>query len=168
MIFYWFPMLNGRILCTFLTISFISPDLMLTISLCVCVFIYFLWIIFVWYIGLTTISVFILAIINALSISSISPTAIGWIKFYLNLSPIELTLILTSNAFGGIIFGLISGYIFQYYHPIHLFTVLIIALLLCSISFILAFSFQYIYSNKINQNKTIQQHDHTLLHYQSN
>jgi len=150
-------MLIGRFLCTFLTASLISPDLMLTISLFLCVLTYLLWIIFIWYIGLTRLFVFILVTIYGLSISSIYPTTIGWIKQFLNLSPIELTFILISNAFGGILFGFICGYVFQYYNSKHLFTVLIIAVLLCSILFILSFIFQYIHSNK-----TIKQEDKIL------
>jgi len=157
MIFYWFPMLIGRFLCTFLTVSLISPELMLTISLLLCILTYILWIIFIWYIGLTRLSLFILVTIYGLSISSISPTTIGWIKQFLILSPIELTFILISNAFGGILFGFICGYIFQYYNSKHLFTVLIFALLSCSILFILSFIFQNIHSNKI-----IKQNDKTL------
>jgi len=155
-------MLIGRIFCTFLTTSLISPDLMLTLSLFLCVLSYLLWIIFIWYIGLTLLSVFILVTINGLAISSISPTTIGWIKLFLSLSPIELTFILTSNAIGGIVFGLISGNVFQYQNSKHLFTVLTITILLCSIFFILSFIFQNIYSKKINKKKFIKQKDQTL------
>lgn len=77
MIFYWLRMLIGRILFTFLTSSFLEADLLLRISLLLCLVTYLLWIIFIWYIGLTRLSVFLLVTLNGLSISSISPTIIG-------------------------------------------------------------------------------------------
>ncbi|CAF1420067.1 unnamed protein product [Adineta steineri] len=61
------------------------------------------WIIFIWYIDLLHLSIFIFVTINGLSISSISPTTIGWIKQFLSLSPIELIFILSSNATASII-----------------------------------------------------------------
>jgi fucose permease len=84
MIFYWLLMLVGRILCTFLTGLYFSPEIMLTISLLSLILVDILWIIFVWYIGLTKLSVFLLVSLTGLSISSISPTLIGWIKQFLN------------------------------------------------------------------------------------
>ncbi|CAF4079486.1 unnamed protein product, partial [Rotaria sp. Silwood2] len=108
MIFYWLPMLIGRIFTTILTVSWISPYIMLTISLCLCLLTYLLWILFIWYFGLNRISLFLLVTANGLSISPISPTLIGWIKQFLQLTPIELSFILSSNAIGGITFGLIS------------------------------------------------------------
>jgi fucose permease len=160
MLFYWIPMLIGRILCTFLTASWINPYLMLALSLFFCLLTYILWIIFIWYIGLTRLSVFLLVTANGLSISSISPTTIGWIKQFLSLSPIELTLILSSNSIGGIVFGLISGYVFQHYGSKHLFTLLILLVMLMSIFFIFTFIIQYFHSKQTNQN--INQHDQTL------
>lgn len=159
MIFYWVPMLIGRILCTFLTASWLGPQIVLAISLLLCLLSYLLWLIFIWYIGLTRLTVFLLAILNGLSASSISPTTIGWIKQFLSVTPIELSFILSSNAIGGIVFGLICGYIFQYKGPEHLFTILIIVTMLCSICFILASFFQYYHSKRENKNKTINQEE---------
>ncbi len=168
MIFYWFPMLIGRILSIFLTALWISPELMLSISLLFCVLTYLFWLIFLWYIGLTRLSVFILVTLNGFSISSIFPTTIGWMKQF----PIELTFLLTSNAAGGIGFGFICGYVFQHYNPKHLFTILIIAVLSTSILFLLSFIFQNNHSKKIKKNQSIQQKDNTLdtfiKHHQEN
>ncbi len=163
MIFYWLPMLIGRIVCTFLTALWLSPQILLTISLFVCLLTYLLWIIFVWYIGLSRLSVFILVTINGLSISSLSPTTIGWIKQFLSLTPIELSFFISSNAFGGIVFGLISGYVFQYSGSEHLFTVLILAIILCSTSFLLASIFQLNHSKQQNRNEIIHQEEITFI-----
>lgn len=152
MIFYWLPMLIGRIICTFLTALWIRPHVMLTISLVLCLLAYLLWILFIWYIGLTRLSLYLLVTANGLSISSISPTFIGWLKQFLNLTPIELSFILSSNAIGGMFFGLLCGSVFQHYGSKHLFTVLIICVLSSIILFLLAFVFQRIHSKrKINQ-----------------
>ncbi|CAF1158583.1 unnamed protein product [Rotaria sp. Silwood1] len=165
MIFYWLPMLIGRIFSTFLTVSLISPHTMLTISLFLCLLTYLLWILFIWYIGLNRISLFLLVTANGLSISPISATLIGWIKQFLRLTPIELSLILSSNATGGIIFGLIFGFIFQHYGAKHLFTLLIVLIFIMFILFLFALFLQRFHSkreNKYQTNEAINQEDNTF------
>ncbi|CAF3653406.1 unnamed protein product [Adineta steineri] len=157
MIFYWLSMLIGRVLCIYLTVVWLTPQLLLTISILLCLLTYIFWLIFIWYIGLTHLSIFIFVTINGLSISSISPTTIGWLKQFLSLSPIELTLILSSNAIGGIVFGLITGYLIYHYGSIHLFTILIILTILCSIFYLFASIIQYNYSKRENKNKNKNQ-----------
>ena len=65
-------------------------------------------------------SIIALIVLNGLSISAISPTLIGWIKQFLNLTPIELTVVLISNSLGGILFSLLIGFIFKYIQSKHL------------------------------------------------
>jgi fucose permease len=165
MSFYWLPMLIGRILSTFVTASWISPHLMLFISLLLCLITYLFWLLFIWYIGLTPLSIFILVTANGLAISSISPTTIGWVKQFLSLSPIELSLLLSSNALGGMGFGFLCGYVFEHYNSKHLFTVLTFAILSTFTLFILIFIIQRIHSKKEKKNKPqqpISQEDRTL------
>ncbi|CAF4200972.1 unnamed protein product, partial [Adineta steineri] len=138
MIFYWLSMLIGRILCIYLTVVWITPQSWLTISILLCLLTYIFWIIFIWYISLTHLSISIFVTINGSSISSISPTTISWIKQFLNLSPIELTFILSSNATGGIVFGLIAAYFIYHFGSIYLFTILFILSILCSIFYLFA------------------------------
>ncbi|CAF1382375.1 unnamed protein product [Adineta ricciae] len=168
MIFYWFSMLIGRIICTYLTMSLFSPEIMLTISLFFSLLTYIIWIILLWYFQITLFTVDFLIILNGLSISTISPTFIGWIKHYLVLSPIELAFLLSSNALGGFVFGLISGYVFQFYGSKHLFTVLIITMIFCSISFLLSWFYQNFNSKKhqhIEKNSQAIHDDHLSINF---
>ncbi|CAF4191472.1 unnamed protein product, partial [Adineta steineri] len=105
------------------------------------------------YIDLPHLSIFIVVTIHGLSISSISSTIIGSIKQFLSLSPIELTFILSSNATGGIAFGLIPGCFLYDYGLIHLSIILFILSILCSIFYFLASIIQYNNSKRENKNK---------------
>lgn len=159
MISYWLTMFIGRIFIILLTAIWLSPQLVLTISLISLLITYSLWILFLWFIGLTRMSIILLIIFNGLSISSISPTLIGWIKQFLNLTPIELTIILISNSFGGILFSFLIGLILKYIQSKHLFTLLILAVLSCLILFLIIICIQNIHSKSLSKK---QKEDKTL------
>ena len=154
-------MLLARMLSTYLAAQCLKPHVMLFISLVSCLLIYCLWIYFLWHVTLTRLTVYLLVTGNGFSISTISPTLIGWIRQFLSLSPIELTLILISNAFGGIFFGHIAGYILKHYDYNHLFTLLIITVFLCLLFFVSALLYQRCHEKNLKTDQSIDQ-DRTL------
>jgi hypothetical protein len=67
------------------------------------------WLIFVWIIGLTGTSLFILGAITGLVFSPIFPLSFGFFNQRLNVIPMLLGLLLCGTAFGAIIFNKIAG-----------------------------------------------------------
>ena len=161
MIFYWLPMLVVRILSTYLAAQCLKPHVMLLISLVLCLLIYCVWIYFLWHVTLTRLTIYLLVTGNGFSISTISPTVIGWIRQFLSLTPIELTLILISNAFGGIVFSHIAGYILKNHDYNHLFTLLMITVFFCLLFFVLALLYQRCHTKTSTTKQSIDQ-DRTL------
>lgn len=161
MISYWSTMFIGRIFFIALTATWLSPQSVLTMSLISLLIAYSFWILFLWIIGLTKVSIILLIVFNGLSISAISPTLIGWIKLFLNLTPIELTIVLISNSLGGIFFSLLIGFIFKYIQSKHLFTLLIIAVLSCLILFLMIICIQNLHSKSLSKKKK-QEEEKTL------
>ena len=162
MVFYWLPMLIGRILSSYLTINCFKAHIMLIISLILSLLFYCLWIYFLWKTELTRLLIYVLVTGNGLSISAISPTFIGWIKQFLSLSPIELASILIANALGGTCIGLLSGYVFEHYDFKHLFTLLIVEMALCLLFFALAFLFQRFHQKKQDKRRRTNEQEPTL------
>lgn len=166
MLFSWLPMAIGRIVCTFLTSVWISPQVMLAIAIFCWLLTHLLWIVFIWYVGLTRLSLYTLVALNGLSMSTISPTLVGWIKQFLVVTPIELSLILSSNAIGGILFALISGFVFHHYGSRHLFTILTTLVFLINILFGLIICLQRFHSKREHKHRTNeitdQNDDYTL------
>lgn len=162
MIFYWLPMLLGRILSSYLAINCLKADTLLIISLISSLVVYCLWIYFLWKIELTRLLVYSLVTGNGFSIASISPTFIGWIKQFLSLSPIELALVFIANALGGICIGLLSGYVLEYYDFKHLFTLLIAEISLSLLFFSLAFLLQRVHQKKQEKQRRENEEEPTL------
>jgi hypothetical protein len=67
------------------------------------------WIIYVWTIGLSITSLFILGSFTGLVFSPIYPLSFGFINQRLNINPLLVDLILCGGASGGIIFQKIAG-----------------------------------------------------------
>jgi hypothetical protein len=67
------------------------------------------WIIYVWTIGLSITSLFILGSFTGLIFSPIYPLSFGFINQRLNINPLLVDLILCGGASGGIIFQKIAG-----------------------------------------------------------
>ena len=162
MIFYWLPMLLGRILFSYLTINCLKADTLLIISLISSLVVYCLWVYFLWKIELTRLLIYSLVTGNGFSIASISPTFIGWIKQFLILSPIELALMFTATALGGICIGLLSGYVFEHYDFKHLFTLLIAEISLCLLFFSLAFVLQRVHQKKQEKHRRENEEEPSL------
>lgn len=67
------------------------------------------WFIFVWIIGLTVTSLFILGALTGLIFSPIFPLSFALINQQLNVIPILLALLLAGSAIGSIVFQKIAG-----------------------------------------------------------
>ena len=143
MIFYWFPLFVGRILSTYLTVNRLRPGSLLFICLAFTLIVYIVWISLLWTHEMKLWLIYLLVTGNGLSISSISPTFIGWTKLFLELTPFELTLVLLSNAAGGIVISPSVRFILQQFPSKHLFTLLISCALLCLIFYLFAYLLEY-------------------------
>jgi hypothetical protein len=71
------------------------------------------WLIFVWVIGLTSTSLFILGSATGLVFSPIFPLSFGLFNQRLNVTPLLLALLFCGSALGAIIFQKIAGKSFR-------------------------------------------------------
>jgi hypothetical protein len=78
------------------------------------------WLIFVWVIGLSAISLFILAAVTGLIFAPIIPLTMAFFNQRLNVAPFLLALVLCGSALGIMIFPKIGGKIkFGYSYQFH-------------------------------------------------
>ena len=68
-----------------------------------------LWFVFVWFVGLTAQTLFILGALTGLVFSPIFPLSFGLINQRLNVIPLLLSLLLSGSALGSIVFQKLAG-----------------------------------------------------------
>ncbi|CAF0992710.1 unnamed protein product [Adineta steineri] len=128
MIIYWLSYSIGRLICAIVAL-FVSVDIVLSVIWMAGLILAIAWIVFVWIIGLSSTSLFILGSFTGLIFSPIFPLSFGFINQRLVINPLLLGLILCGASLGGVIFQKIGGIVMDI-NPQHFPTLLMICVLL--------------------------------------
>ncbi|CAF3483464.1 unnamed protein product [Rotaria socialis] len=146
-ILYWLSYSIGRLFAAIISV-FLSVDMCLNIiwfgGFCLAIS----WLIFVWFIGLTSTSLFILGAVTGLVFSPIFPLSFGLFNQRLNVVPMLLASLLCGSAVGAMTLQKIAGFVLDR-NPKHFPTLLIVCLLI-SIILYLASNLVYFFHERKN------------------
>ncbi|CAF3548032.1 unnamed protein product [Adineta steineri] len=145
-ILYWLSYSVGRFIGAILSML-LSVNMCLTIvwfgGLCLTI----AWFIFVWFIGLTGTSLFILGAATGLVFAPLFPLTFGLINQRLNVVPVLLALLLSGSALGAIALQKIAGVVMDH-NPNHFPTLLIVCILMGIILYIASNVVYHIHEQK--------------------
>ncbi|CAF1925144.1 unnamed protein product [Rotaria magnacalcarata] len=144
---YWLSYSIGRLFAAIISV-FLSVNMCLNIiwfgGFCLAIS----WLIFVWFIGLTSTSLFILGAATGLVFSPIFPLSFGLFNQRLNVVPMLLASLLCGSAVGAMTLQKIAGFVLDR-NPKHFPTLLIVCLLI-SIILYLASNLVYFFHERKN------------------
>jgi len=113
------------------------------------------WYIFVWIVGLTSTSLFVLGAFTGLVFSPTFPLSFAFLNQRLNANPLLLALLLSGSACGGMIFQKIAGFVLKENEK-HFPTLLIICVICAILLFISAMIISSLHKKKNkNQNQKV-------------
>ncbi|CAF1039835.1 unnamed protein product [Rotaria sordida] len=145
-ILYWLSYSIGRLIAAIISV-FLSVDICLNIVWCGGFCLALAWLIFVWVIGLTSTSLFILGSATGLVFSPIFPLSFGYFNQKLNVVPMLLALLLCGSAVGTITLQKIAGFVMDR-NPKHFPTLLIVCLLMSIIFYLISYVIYSIHKRK--------------------
>ncbi|CAF3192999.1 unnamed protein product [Rotaria sp. Silwood2] len=151
MIIYWLSYSVGRLICA-ITAIFIPVHVAIGILWICGLLLAITWFIFVWIIGLTSTSIFVLGAFTGFIFSPIFPLSFAFINQRLNVNPLLVGLLLCGSAFGGMILQKIAGVVLDK-KPNHFPTLLMTCVVLAIIFFVMAFIISSIHQRNLKLKK---------------
>ncbi|CAF4000005.1 unnamed protein product, partial [Rotaria sp. Silwood1] len=133
-ILYWLSYSIGRLIGAVASV-FLSVNMCLNIVSCGGLCVAIAWLIFVWAIGLTGTSLFILGAATGLVLAPLFPLSFGLFNQKLNVMPMLIALLLCGSAIGGIALQKIAGFVMDL-NPNHFSTLLILCILMSIILYV--------------------------------
>ncbi|CAF3559656.1 unnamed protein product [Rotaria socialis] len=128
MILYWLSYSTGRAICAVITL-FLSVDVTLSMLWIGGLALAITWLIYVWTIGLSIFSLFVLGSFTGLIFAPIFPLSFSFINKRLNVTPLMVGIFLCSSSLGSMSFQRIAGVLMDK-NPKHFPTLLIICVLM--------------------------------------
>ncbi|UJR20184.1 hypothetical protein I4U23_023316 [Adineta vaga] len=149
-ILYWLSYSIGRLVGAILSVVLsVSQCLNIVWFAGVCLAI--AWLVFVWTIGLTSTSLFILGAATGLVFAPIFPLSFGFINQRLNVTPVLLPILLCGSALGAITFQKLAGFVMDHSSK-HFPTLLIVCILMSIIMYVASNVVHLIHEKKISSN----------------
>ncbi|CAF3238275.1 unnamed protein product [Rotaria sp. Silwood2] len=152
---YWLSYSIGRFIVAIISV-FLEVNMSLSIiwsgALCLAI----AWLIYVWIIGLTSTSLFILGAVTGLIFAPIFPLSFAFFNQRLNVIPMLLGLLLCGAALGGIIFNKIAGLIMDH-NPNHFPTILAVCISITIIVYIVSHLIYFLHqrNNLLNDRPSV-------------
>ncbi|UJR17183.1 hypothetical protein I4U23_004079 [Adineta vaga] len=160
MIIFWVSGSIGRLSFAIISI-FLSVNICLNIiwfgALCLAI----VWLLYVWIIGLTSTSLFILGAITGLIFAPIFPLSFAYFNQRLNVVPMLLGLLLSGTALGAMISNKIAGIVMDH-NPNHFPTLLAIYILMTIILYIASYVVYFFHQRSVLNNKKIRSPKNTI------
>ncbi|CAF1144679.1 unnamed protein product [Adineta steineri] len=146
MTLYWLSYSVGRFIFAIISV-FLSVNICLNIiwfgALCLAA----AWLIYVWVIGLTSTSLFILGAVTGLIFAPIFPLSFGYFNQRLNVIPMLLGLLLCGTALGAMTLNKIAGLVMDR-DPNHFPTLLAVCILMAIILYIVSYLVHFVHQRK--------------------
>jgi hypothetical protein len=149
-ILYWLSYSIGRLIVAIISV-YVPVNISLTVVWCGGFLLAVVWLIFVWVIGLSVTSLFILGAVTGLVFAPMIPLTMAFFNQRLNVVQFLLALVLCGSALGIMIFPKIGGLVMDK-NPNHFPTLLFICIIMSILLYIISNVIYFIHQRKTTKN----------------